>query len=77
VISLEQALRERALLLNTCTADRTWPGDYDAMRPLKHPEQVLDWTRQLVNAGADVVETYTHGARILGCEDEHLDPSRF
>jgi methionine synthase I (cobalamin-dependent) len=76
VISLEQALRERALLLNTCTADRTWPGDYDAMRPLKHPEQVLDWTRQLIGAGADIVEAYSLGAGVLEYGNEHIDPNR-
>jgi methionine synthase I (cobalamin-dependent) len=73
VTPLEQALRERVLLLNTSTVDRTRQKDFQPLLPLTHPEHVLDWSRQLVNAGSDIVEARTWDADALSAQEYPVD----
>jgi methionine synthase I (cobalamin-dependent) len=77
VIALDQALRERVLLFNTCTGHTGWAGDYDPLFALNQPEHLLTWTRQLVDAGTDIIEAHTYDANTIACEVQCLDVARF
>lgn len=59
-IPLEQALAERVLLCNASPMNPAWGGDsYQVEFNLTHPEALLEWNRELVEAGADVIDTHT------------------
>jgi methionine synthase I (cobalamin-dependent) len=67
-MTLDDALRQRVLLLNTCTVGNAFRGEDEQLRVLNQPDRVFEWSRQLVEAGSDVLEADTCDADVLACE---------
>lgn len=85
-ISLEQALRRSVLLLNASPAnpawsslpDSAWGGPQFQGSPnlnVTRPDLVLEWSIQLLNAGADVLETASFAAEPFTAESYGADRS--
>jgi methionine synthase I (cobalamin-dependent) len=73
MISLEQALNQRVLMLNASPTNPAWSALPDSAwggapfhgspnLNVTSPDLVLAWNVELLRAGADVLETYTHSA---------------
>ena len=72
-IPLEQALNQRVLMLNASTANPAWDGLPETAwggpqfvgspnLNVTRPDLVLEWSIELLAAGADILETRSFGA---------------
>src|SRR5947209_7946020 len=86
MVSLEQALKERVLVLNISPGNPAWTKlpDSEWGSPQLHgspslnvtrPDLVLQWSVELLRAGADVLETRSLGADAVTAERYGVDRS--
>ncbi len=82
MISLEQALRQRVLILNASPRNPAWSklpasawgGSIFQESPnlnVTRPDLVLEWCIELLNAGADVLDTLSFGADPFTAEESY------
>jgi methionine synthase I (cobalamin-dependent) len=76
-ISLEQAFRQGVLLMNASPTNPAWSNLPDASLNLNvtRPDLVLEWSMELLKAGADVLETRSYGAEPFTAQEHGADRS--
>jgi methionine synthase I (cobalamin-dependent) len=86
MISLEQALNQQVLLLNASPGNPAWSAPPDSAwggalfhgspnLNVTRPDLVLAWSVELLRAGANVLETRTHGAHPFTAAEYGADRS--
>src|SRR5438105_3958064 len=82
MISLEQALNDRVLMLNASPRDPAWSdlpdsawgGGRFVWSPnlnVTRPDLVLEWNAGLLSAGADILDTNSYGADPFTAQEQY------